>query len=170
MFQKDELILYGTQGVCRIVDICERAFGKMKNTYYVLAPVYDPRSTVYVPTDREALVAKMRRVLSKKEIVALIRSMPEEKPAWVEDESLRREQYRAVLAAGDRAELVRVIKALYLHRQKQQENGKKLHLADEVFLKEAEKLLYDEFALVLGLSREEVIPYITREIEQHAAL
>lgn len=166
MFQINDLITYGTQGVCRIVDVCEREFAKQKNTYYVLRPVYEERSTIYVPVEKEALTAKMRRVLTAEEIHKLISSMPQETAAWVDDEPLRREEYRRILASGDRVELIRVIKALYLHRQRQKENGRKLHLTDENFLKEAEKLLYDEFALVLGIDRSEVLPYIIQELEE----
>ena len=45
------------------------------------------------------------------------------------------------------------------------ERGKKLHIADERMLREAEKMICDEFAYVLGISQEEVPAYITSGLE-----
>ena len=58
-----------------------------------------------------------------------------------------------------------MIKALYLHQQKQQEKGKHLHAADERVFKEAEKILYDEFALVLQIRPEQVVPFIAEKMQ-----
>ena len=44
-------------------------------------------------------------------------------------------------------------------------NGKHLRAADERFFKEAERMLYDEFALVLGMEPEEVLPFILERIQ-----
>ena len=41
-----------------------------------------------------------------------------------------------------------------------------MHAADENFLKEAESVLYEEFAYVLNIRREEVLPFIQHEIEK----
>ena len=54
-----------------------------------------------------------------------------------------------------------MIKALYIHKQQQKQRGRKLHLADEKFLRDAEKMLYDEFAYVLEISPNEVLNFIT---------
>ena len=84
---------------------------------------------------------------------------------WIENENQRKEAYREIIARGDRTELVKMIKTLYLHQQQRQAIGKKLHIADERFFKEAEKMLYDEFALVLNIKQEEVLPFILEQIE-----
>lgn len=43
--------------------------------------------------------------------------------------------------------------------------GKHLYISDERFLKEAEKILYDEFQFVLKLQKNEVLPFIVQKIE-----
>ena len=133
--------------------------------YYVLKPVYNSNSTVYVPVDNETLTAKMRRVLSAAEIYEIIRAIPSESSMWIEDENERKEKYREILQRGDRMELVRIIKALYHHQQAQRAKGKHLHTADEHFFKEAEKMLYDEFALVLQIRPDQVVPFILQQVE-----
>ena len=58
-----------------------------------------------------------------------------------------------------------MIKALYYHQQEQHAKGRRLHTADEHFFREAEKLLYDEFALVLHIKPEQVLPFIMEQVE-----
>ncbi len=50
--------------------------------------------------------------------------MPDEKSIWIENENHRKERYQQILKKGDREELVRLIKTLYLHREAQAEKGK----------------------------------------------
>lgn len=164
-YQINDTILYGTQGVCKITGTVQKDFGGCVMDYYTLQPVYSDNSVIYVPMHNEALLQKMRRVLSPEEIYTLIQAMPRQEVSWIENENERKERCREILSRGDRLELVRAIKALYLHQQELQKTGKKLHVSDERFLKEAEKMLYDEFALVLNIKEDEVLPFIMKQIE-----
>lgn len=164
MYQIHEIVLYSTQGVCEIKDIVEKQVGGKQVCYYVLKPLYDDKSTVFVPVDNPALTAHMRRTLSAQEVYKLVRAMPEEECIWIEDESLRRDQYKQILLSGDREKMVRLMKTLYLHRLSQKSKGKKLHSMDEHLLKEAEKLLYEEFAYALHIECDQVEPFILQQI------
>ena len=126
--------------------------------------MYDSNSTLFVPVSNDKLTAKMRRVSSPEEIVALISSMPGENAEWIENENERKERYKEAIARGNRRELIQIIKSLYLHQQKLQEKGKRLHLADDRIFREAERMLYDEFALVLHIKREQVLPFILQQL------
>ena len=57
-----------------------------------------------------------------------------------------------------------MIRELYIHKQKQLKNGKKMHLSDEQLMKEAERLLYSEFSLVLNIRADEVPKFISSRI------
>ena len=57
-----------------------------------------------------------------------------------------------------------MIRELYIHKQEQLKNGKKMHISDEQFMKEAEKLLYSEFSLVLNIRVDEVPSFISSRI------
>ena len=59
---------------------------------------------------------------------------------------------------------MRMLRTVYLYGEERKSMGKKLHLADEKFLKDGEKLLYEEFAHVLKLKKEEVLPFIMKQI------
>lgn len=160
--------MYGTNGVCEISDIQTRKVGDRETDYYVLRPVYNGNTTLYVPALNEKLVAKMKEMLTKEEVIALIRSIPSKECVWIENESERKETYRSIVASGDRTELIRLIKTLHLHRAKQLEVGKKLHISDEKLLTEAEKILHDEFAYVLDIDRECIVKYILEEKDKGA--
>lgn len=168
MFQIGETVLYGTEGVCTIDRVEEMKVGKTKANYYVLRPVYHESSTIFVPVDNEALLAKMRRILSKEEIQTILQNLNDEEIEWIEDANERKLAFQSILTAGDRTQIVRLIRTLYLRRQQLRERGKHLRTADEQLLRDAEKILNDEFALVLNISQHEVPEYIRTQIEKSA--
>ena len=43
-----------------------------------------------------------------------------------------------------------MVRALYVHRKEQLAKGRRLHAADEAFFRNAEKVLFEEFAAALG--------------------
>lgn len=51
-----------------------------------------------MPVSNDKLTAKMRRVSSPEEIVALISSMPGENAEWIENENERKERYKEAIA------------------------------------------------------------------------
>lgn len=168
MFNVNDTILYGTHGICKITDITEQKFNGSTNKYYILQPLHNTSSTIYVPMDNEKLIAKMRRILSEEEIYELIKAMPDKNGAWIENKNERNEYFRSILSNGDRAEIIKLIKIIYQHKEELKAIGKKLHASDEQFFKEAEKVIYDEFALVLNIRYDQVLPFIVDQISLQA--
>lgn len=165
MYCVGDTVLYGSQGVCKIVGTDEKKIGGSKIEYFVLKPVYDENSTVFVPSSNDNLMSKMRSILSADEIYSMIKAMPDEDTIWIEDDNERKQKYQQIVLNGDRRKLVQLIKTLHLHEIAQREKNRKLHQSDEYILKQAEKLLYDEFALVLNIKPDEVLPFIMEQIE-----
>ncbi|WP_050637469.1 CarD family transcriptional regulator [Candidatus Stoquefichus sp. SB1] len=165
MYKENDMILYGSQGVCRIVGMTSREFGGNMIDYYILKPVYSEGSTVFVPVNNEELTSKMKKILSLDEVKALIQTMPEMELIWIDNDNRRKEKYKEIIKNGNRNELISLIKTLYKHRESLVENGKKFHATDEKFLQDAEKILYDEFKYVLNIKEEEVVPFIIEQIE-----
>ena len=169
MFQVNDVIIYGAQGVCKITDIEEKTVSGVKKSYFVLKPVGDTGSTIFAPTDNEHVLKKMRRLLTKAEIHKLIDSMQSENAVWVENENERKELYKGILAQGDRVELIKMIKAIYAHKKEREAEGKRLHMSDERFFKDAEQILYNEFQYVLDLSgKNDLMAYIFDRIEKNS--
>ncbi len=171
MYAVNDTILYGTLGVCRIEGIRRETIGGASHEYYVLKPMVSNRSTIYVPTDNETLVDRMRPILSADESCSLIRSIPKLDALWIENEAERKEAYQELMHQGNPTVLVQIVKALYLQQQRQHAKGRKLHIADQHFFKLAEKLLYEEFAVSLQIELDQVQPFIQEQIgleQQHA--
>ena len=166
MFQVNDVIIYGAQGVCKITGTEEKTVNGKKKTYFVLKHVGDKGSTIFAPTDNELVLKKMRRLLTKDEIHRLIDSMRSENAVWVPNENERKELYKSILAKGDHLELIKMIKAIYAHKKEREAEGKRLHMSDERFFKDAEQILYSEFQYVLDLGgKDDLMTYIFARIE-----
>ena len=159
MFCVGQTVLYGSNGVCVVDDVTEKRIGKTKMQYYVLKPLCNNTSTLFVPTANQQLVSKMRRILTEDEAEAILRDLP---PCgdWNDNKQERSEQFRAIITEGSCVELIRLIRLVRTHEQEQLAGGKRLHITDERFLKEAEKMICEEFSLVLHISRDEVLERI----------
>jgi CarD family transcriptional regulator len=164
-YKAGDVVLYATYGVCEISEITEKDFNGARFAYYALKPLYYDKCTIFVPVGNEALIAKMRPLLSVEEIYALIKAMPDKDTTWIEDESVRGRNYREIIDGGDRGELARLIKTLYLRQQAQKTKNKNINETDKNFMKDAERILYEEFAHVLKIKREQVLPFIAGRIE-----
>lgn len=135
----------------------------MEREYYILKPAYDPNSTIYAPVDNNMI--NIRKIMTVKEVYDLIKTMPDNKPIWIDDINLRKEKYNEILKKGDKVELVKLIRTLYLEKEKKKNEGKKLYVGDEKIMSEAQRLLHEEFALVLNIKVDEVLPFILGELE-----
>ena len=113
MLQVNDVVVYGPQGVCEITGIEEQKVGGVLKTFFVLKPKNDRGATCYVPTWNEKAWGKMRRVMTKKEVDALIDSMPNRKPVWIENENQRKETCRQILAGADHAAIIAMAQALF---------------------------------------------------------
>lgn len=165
MFSVGDTVVYNTQGVCEIVEKTLMKFGGEKKEYFVLRPAADNGSTVYVPCTSEPLLAKMRKLISRVELDALIDEAARDGREWIVSDSERRDYCDAVLKSGDRKQLLQLISMLYRRREELKTLKKHFHNADATYLKAAERLLHDEFAYVLGISSAEVPDYIRSRLE-----
>ena len=167
MFQINDVVVYGAQGVCKIVGTQEQKIDGANKIYFVLKPADDRGATFYVPTWNEKALDKMRKVMTKQDVDALIDSMPSKKPAWIENENKRKETYKRILSGGNQAEIISMIQAIYLHKKEREAEGKRLHISDEHFMKDAEQLLYNEWQYVLNVDKAGLMAYIFKRIENN---
>lgn len=178
MFAVGDNVLYGTDGVCTIADHGMRDFFGDAREYYILKPNADPSGIVYVPADNPALVERMRRLMTKEEIDGILAECaaaddengdsPDcESPDWIADDGERKHAYDGILQSGDRQRIFRMIRALYQHREIIAKRGKKLHIADERLLRDAENRMNAELAHVLSIAPEEVPAYVAGKLGDH---
>ncbi len=166
MFSAGNHVVYSSHGVCEITEIKTMSFGSETKQYYVLSPINDKRSTIFIPIDNMVLLSQMRPVLTKEEIDELLDSVEPGTCSWIPSDSERKSFCAATIKSGDRLAILHMIEMLYLHRERMEEENKHFHVTDERFLNDAEKMLNDEFAFVLGISTSEVEHYVEERVKK----
>ena len=170
MYQKGDLIVYGSSGVCRVEDIgpLKGAGGvREKRDYYTLSPVFGS-GVIYIPADTGVF---MRPVLTKEQVDALIDRIPTLEDKECDLSNLRQltEHYHAAFESHQCEDLLRLIKALYLRGQNALSQGRRVGLTEMKYRKHAEELLHGEFAVALGIPYDEVAEYISARLAQAIA-
>ncbi|MBP3412997.1 MAG: hypothetical protein J6K89_07015 [Oscillospiraceae bacterium] len=160
MFQIGETVLYELWGVCTIECMETQKSTEGVQEYLVLRPVYHDTAKLYLPNKQACLEKVLRYVLDRDQIRELLQDLTKEPLQWVEDPKERSRQFRQILSEGDRGQLLRLIRLLYLRRKELREKGRNLRMTDDQALRDAEKLLNGEFAYVLGIPLQEVPNYI----------
>lgn len=161
MFNIGDYVMYGTSGLCKIIDIRKENFGGKPEEYYILELVFDQSTVIYAPLENNK--TPMRNVIDEDEIYSIIHSLPKAENLWLENDKDRNDRFKEILRSGDCKSIIYMIKSIYMHKLKQAEKGKKLHIADDNIIKTAEKLAYSELAYVLGIQPDDVVPFILRE-------
>ena len=157
-------VVYGIHGVCRILELEIRTVDRKKVEYFVLEPREHPGARFYVPAHNQAALAKLRPLLTPEELNGLLASEDTHQDCWIPEENLRKQKYRELINGVDRAALIGMVRALHKHRESQLAAGRKFHLCDENFLRDAQKLLASEFSMVLGIHPSEVKDYIEKKL------
>lgn len=166
MFQLGDHVLYGIHGVCKITDVEERVVDRRQVRYFVLEPLEQAGARYLIPTHNEAALGKLRPVMSREALEALLHSQQVRQDAWIADENARKQCYRELINGGDRVALLRMIRSLHNHKDTQAAAGRKFHLCDENFLRDAERLLNAEFSLVLGIEPGQVGSYVIAALNE----
>lgn len=168
VFEIGEFVVCGSKGVCVVENIATLDISGVdkKRIYYILKPKYQAGSTVYVPVDSSG--ESIRKVLSREEAQQLIDAIPKLPLIDIANDKLSEQIYKECMRANSCEEWVRIIKTIYLRKQKRIQAGRKVTAVDARYFHLAEESLYGELAVALGLNREDVEAYITDEINGKA--
>ncbi len=172
MFSKHEYVIYASEGVCLVKDICPVDFdsprfmatGDEKTEYYLLEPIGKSGSLIYVPTNSEKLVAKMRRVHSKAEIESAIAAVKGKALPWIDDRKKRAVIYQSVSREMKVDLLLLLVRSLYKRKKELEKVGKKPAFSDLEMLSKCEGMIAGEFAFSLGIPEREVGAYIRKQL------
>lgn len=165
-FQLGDRVVYSVHGVCRIVDVQIRRVDHKDVEYYVLAPRGQDDSRYYVPVHNEAAVAKMRALMTKETLEAWLESDAVLQDLWIPEENLRKERYRQLIGKGACAELIAMVRSVLLYQKSLQQTGRKFHICDDNFLRDAKRLISAEVAETLAISIPEAEEYLRARLEK----
>ena len=163
MFQAGDKIIYGSSGVCEVLEVGVPPFaGKNERDrqYYKLRPV-SSTEVIYTPVDTTVF---MRPIITREEAEALIARMPEIDEQVCNNRSitLLRQQYDSFFRSHDCETYVQMVKGIYRKGQE----GKKLGQTDQRYMKRAEDMLNGELAAALGIRPDEVPGYIKAALKE----
>ena len=165
MYQIGDWVLYGIHGVCHVIGTEKRLVNRKRTQYLVLEPLSQTESRFYLPTENPAAMSKLQPVLSRDDLAALICSEEVRQDVWIAEENLRKQRYRDLIGSGDRIGLLKMISSLYRYKAAQLSAGRKFHQSDDNFLRDAEKLLASEIALVMELTPEAARDYLREQLK-----
>ena len=156
MFQVNDMVMYKRE-VCKIKQIKEKYY--QNNDYYELVPVSDQSLKIDVPVT----CSSIKNLITKQEIEDLIGKMATV-PVILCDTKLIEKEYKSLLATENYEDLIQIIKTTYIRNKERALQHKKLGDRDQYYFTKAENYLYQEFAIVLDMSIDEVRDYILKNI------
>ena len=166
MYQVNDLIMYSSEGVCRIVEISTPDISGIDRNklYYVLQPIYR-NGRIYIPIDTKVFI---RPIISSGTANKLIEHIPYINTDILITHNLNlvEDYYKGLLQSHDCADLIKLIKTLYLKKKYTVDQGRKLGQVDEYYLFRAEDMLYGEFAIVLDMPKENIKTYIEKRVKE----
>lgn len=165
-YQTGDYVSYTSSGVCRIEDIRqETPVGKEEaKTFYILKPLADPSSTIFVPTTSPVLLAKMKRLPNKEDADSMILTAKERQMPWIDDRKLRTAAFQTITKNCDLKELLDLVICIYQKQRELSSLGKKLSASDENTLRRAEGLIENELSFILDLQKDQVGAYIREKL------
>lgn len=163
MFQLNDVLVYGNNGVFRLEDIRNESIMGKTMTYYILEPIFENRSRFYVPVSNETLTATLRPVMMKETLHEMMISARDSDVAWQEDDRIRDREFHDIVAGGMSCDLLRVMKAIILHKIELKNTVKKLHSADEKILAACKRIIGEEFAFAFGVEVDDALSHIESE-------
>ena len=162
----NDYVVYKRYGICQVEDIRYEKLIDDEKLCYVLNPLYENKSKVFLMVDSPAAKDSMHPVLTKEEIDKTIEETEKLDETWVTDAKKRQQQFEQILSGGDRVEILWIVKILGMHKAKTEKEGKKFYASDERIFSRATKMITEEFAFVLDIKPSEVVPYILKKIEK----
>lgn len=165
MYSIDDLIIYGSHGVCKVEAIGTTDISGIDNEklYYTLCPIYG-KEIIFTPIDTNVFMRPVIKYDEAKKLISLIPSI-RENVNDIANSKLMEGYYKETLRTHDCTDLLRLIKTIYTREKIFEKQGKKLGQIDMRFMTKAEDLLYGEFAVALNIPKESVKSYIEEKIK-----
>ena len=159
MFQPGEFVVYGSSGVCRVVQV-----GALEGRAADPNRLFESER-IYTPVDSGVF---MRPAMTREQAQELIHEIPSIRAEICTERNptTLRVHYEASLQSHECRRLISLIKGIRRKGEETEKKGRKMGQVDQRYRKKAESLLHGELAIALGMSQEEVAEYIRKTVEQ----
>ena len=166
MFCVGDVVLYTTYGICRITDQIKRFFNGTYSDYYVLVPLTEAKTQLTIPVTNPNTTERLHKLLEGDEIRDITNQIPYLEAYWIDNDNERKREFSSIIRSGNRLNTLRMIKSIRFHQLSLKDKNRKLHAADEQQMKEATKLIVDEFSYVLNIDKDFVSNRISDEMNK----
>lgn len=156
MYSIGEKVVYAGHGVCLIDGIEERTVDRKKISYFVLKPLDHGQTNFYVPVHNPAALAKLRYLLTPEQIRMNLQSPVLLQDCWIPEENRRKLRYKELANSGDFLLILQMVNTLLRQKEMQLAAGRKFHLCDENFLRDAKRILDSELSVVFDIPVSEI--------------
>lgn len=161
MFKTGDYVVY-RKDVCKIKEI--KKTSATGEEYYILVPIDDESLVISLPTKNGEL---LRNVIGRKEALELIDSISSIDKIETDERNYENE-YKRLLGDGTLESLVKIIKTSYTRNDARVQNKKKISAKDDAYFKRAEKQLYSELSISLGMSYDETKEFIISSVQKRS--
>lgn len=149
MLDPGSYIVYKQQ-VCQVKGIIEKYY--RDKDYYYLTPVGDEKLKIMLPVDQEYHTRPLMSVEKAAQLIEEIGHIDviDGHGKYIKD------AYKDLFESDQPENLVKIIKTAYLRSKSRQAANKKITASDEMYFEKAEKYLFNELAVVLDKSVDEI--------------
>lgn len=161
-YKVGDYVVHGHE-VGQIIDILKDYQGM--GDYYKIQSTLDVTLTVMTPMKRASQL--LRPIIKKAEVEKLIDQMADVEaldPDYRNVEST----YDELIKSGDHTDIIKLIKTSYARCSAKTSKGQPKNEKDKTFFRKAESLLYNEFAVALGMDYADTKQYVIDRVSQQA--
>lgn len=160
MFNVNDKVVYGLNGICTIVDIKQLQFDSHRDQsakYFYLRPIGSKDDhVIYVPVDKVlGGTGIMRKLLGKEELESVVERINDIEPLNLKNEKNRREEYKTAILSLEPENCIAIIKSVKNRRRGCTTQRKNISETDLEFEKLATKVICLELSEILGITYEE---------------
>lgn len=157
MFEINDKVIHSREGLSTIVD--KTTMGD--NEYFIIHADRGSGENIYVLVNNTGTL--IRPIMDKKAANKVIEYMKTVSAEFISNTKQRRDQYKRKLLSGNVLDLAYLSCQLYFYYY-YNEHGQvvKLGPTDIQMLKDAETILFDEFALSFKINRDKVPEYVSK--------
>lgn len=157
MFKIGSYVVYRAEGVCTVSDVRSESFGTIgkDEKYYILTPLRDERSQVFVPVNNAELLGYMRTPITADEINSMIDVLVDCRLEWICESRVRGASFKEILASGDVKRIIVLINTLADKLDEIAEMGKKPGSTETSAYEKAVRSLYQELTVNTDISSED---------------
>lgn len=162
MYSIGDCVVYSNNGICRVEDIVMMNMQGDDKKYYLLIPINEKASKIYLPIDNTA--GRIRMAMNKEQAMQLADSIGKIEEIHIRNDKEREAIYRDAYMSNDICKVISVLKAIFRRKAERQKNGKKSTVIDDKYFDLLKEQLYGELAYALGVEKEELEQIILKNM------